>query len=309
MPQSIVASAPGSVMVFGEHAVLRGGPAIVAAIECRLHVRLTPRPDEVIEIRSSFGTAFTTCSELTFGHALRFVEGAFRLARPEKGFSVEITSSIDPTVGLGSSASVTVALLGALRAHRFGSLDRQALLNDACSVIRSVQGHGSGADAASIVYGGVIAYRMGGASVSPLCNTLPLVLVYSGKKTPTPEAIRRVNEAESAFPSVYKELFSAIDCVTAMAIEKIDSHREVGLLMNQAHGLMEALDVGTPELSEVCWALRAEPGIFGAKISGSGLGDAVVGLGSLSRPFSGGYMGTCLPSTVAQQGVEVRWDR
>ena len=305
MPQSIVASAPGSAMVFGEHAVLRGGPAIVAAIECRLQVRLTPRSDEIIDVRSSFGNGSTTCSDLALGQPLRFVEGVFRLIQPTKGFSVEIASSIDPTVGLGSSASVTTALLGALQTYRSGAVDRQALLNDACSVIRSVQGRGSGADAAASIYGGVIAYRMDKALVSPLCKTLPLILVYSGKKTPTPEVIRRVNEAATAFPSVYKELFSAIDAVTMRAIESIDSHRELGLLMNQAHGLMEALGVGTSELSKLCWALRADPNIFGAKISGSGLGDAVIGLGALSRQCPG----VCLPSTVAQQGVEVRWDR
>lgn len=306
MPRSIVASAPGSVMLFGEHAVLRGGVAIVAAIDCCLSVRITPRADEVIEVRSSFGHTSTTCEDLSFGHALRFIEGAFRLVHPGQGFSVEVISSIDPTVGLASSASVTVALLAALRVYSAGTLDKQALLNDACTVIRSVQGHGSGADAASIVYGGVIAYRMSDVDVTSLCPTLPLVLIYSGKKTPTPEVIRRVNEAETTSPYIYKELFTAIDTVSLEALEAIRSQQlpRVGSLMNQANGLMEALGVGTPELSNLCWALRSEPTILGAKISGSGLGDAAVGLGSLPPSFAGKR----LPSTVAKKGVEVTWE-
>jgi mevalonate kinase len=305
VPRSIVANAPGSVMLFGEHSVLRGGPAIVAAIDCRLSVRIIPRTDDVITVDSSFGRTSTTCTELSFGHALRFIEGVFRLVRPESGFSVEVTSSIDPTVGLGSSASVTVALLAALRANGTRFMDPRALLHDACSVIRSVQGHGSGADAASIIYGGVLAYRMAGADVTLLCPTLPLVLMYSGKKTPTPEVIRVVNGAEAASPLIYKELFDSIDTVSLEAIEAIRSQQlpKVGALMNQAQGLMEALGVGTPELSNLCWALRSEPTIFGAKISGSGLGDAAVGLGTLPPSFTG----QCLPSTVTHKGVEVTW--
>ena len=306
MLRSIVASAPGSAMLFGEHSVLRGGMAIVTAIDCRLSVRITPRADKVIEVRSSVGHTSTTCDDLSFGHALRFIEGVFRFVRPAQGFSVEVLSSIDPTVGLASSASVTVALLAALRQHSTGSIDQQALLNDACSVIRLVQGHGSGADAASIIYGGVIAYRMANADVTFLCPGLPLVLIYSGKKTPTPKVIRRVNEAEKAFPEVYKGIFSAIDTVTLEAMEAIRLQQlpRVGSLMNQASGLMEALGVGTPELSDLCWALRSEPTIFGAKISGSGLGDAAVGLGSIPSSFSGKR----LPSTVARKGVEVTWE-
>ena len=307
MPPSIVASAPGSAMLFGEHAVLRGGPAVVAAIERRLHVRVTPRSDEVIDVCSSLGNVSTTCSELSFGKNLRFVEGVFCHLCPRRGFSVTITSSIDPTVGLASSASVTVALLAALQTLERGSLDRRTLLLDSCAVIRSVQGHGSGADAASIVHGGVIAYRMDGALVTSLCEDLPLVLLSSGKKTPTPEVILHVNGAESASPHVYKELFGAINAVSSAAIDAIQSHnlQKAGLLMNQAHGLMEAMGVGTPELSCLCWALRREPTIFGAKISGSGLGDAAVGLGSLPPSFAG----RVLPSTVAKSGVGVTWSQ
>ena len=305
MPPSVVASAPGSVMLFGEHSVLRGGPAIVAAIERRLSVRITPRSDQTIDLRSSLGNVSTTCSDLSFGHALRFVEGALCLIRPNHGLSIEIVSSIDPTVGLASSASVTVALLAALQALTTTSIGRQKLLIDACSVIRSVQGHGSGADAASIVYGGVIAYRMDKAAVTSLCEDLPLVLVYSGTKTPTPEVIRYVHRAEEGSPAIYKKLFDAIDIVSVEAIDAIRSQdlQKAGALMNQANGLMEALGVGTPELSRICWALRSEPTIFGAKISGSGLGDAAVGLGALPPSF----FGSCLPSAVARRGVEVTW--
>jgi mevalonate kinase len=292
-------------MLFGEHAVLRGGQAIVAAIDCRLSVTLTPRSDEIIEVQSSLGRATTTIYDLTFGSHFRFVEEAFRLVQRQlkSGASVTITSRIDPTVGLASSASVTVALLTALMTWLDGSYDRKQLLHNSCTVIRNVQGYGSGADAASIIYGGVISYHADTACVAQLTTDLPLVLVYSGKKTPTPEVIRIVQAKEKRLPVVYRDLFSAINDVTAEAIIALSNadYQQVGLLMNHAQGLMEALGVSTKELASICWALRESPSIFGAKISGSGLGDAAVGLGAIQEVS----FGKRLPSTVAATGVEV----
>ena len=292
-------------MLFGEHAVLRGGQAIVAAIVCRLSVTLTPRTDEIIYVQSSLGQAITTIHDLTFGKPFRFVEGAFRLVQHQlkSGASVTITSRIDPTVGLASSASVTVALLAALLTWLDGSYDRHRLLHSCCTVIRNVQGYGSGADAASIIYGGVISYHADSASVTQLAPDLPLVLIYSGKKTPTPEVINFVNTQEQQRPDVYRAIFSAINDVTAEAITALchSDYPQVGALMNHAQGLMEALGVSTKELSSICWALRESPSIFGAKISGSGLGDAAVGLGTIQEVI----VGKKLPSAVATTGVEV----
>lgn len=292
-------------MLFGEHAVLRGGRAIVAAIDCRLSVTLTPRSDEIIKVESSLGQVTTTICDLTFGKPFRFVEGAFRLVQRQlkSGASITITSRIDPTVGLASSASVTVALLTALMTWLDGSYDRKQLLHNSCTVIRNVQGYGSGADAASIIYGGVISYHADTSSVTQLASDLPLVLVYSGKKKPTPEVINFVNTQEQQLPEVYKDIFSAINGVTDEAIIALSNaeYPQVGALMNHAQGLMEALGVSTKELSSICWALRESPSIFGAKISGSGLGDAAVGLGTIQEVS----FGKKLPSAVATTGVEV----
>jgi mevalonate kinase len=292
-------------MLFGEHAVLRGGHAIVAAIDCRLTVTVTPRPDNTIEVNSALGSIATTCQDLTFGHSFRFVEGVLRLFkdRQPSGATITIASDIDHTVGLASSASVTVALCAALKTWIDGSWNHQDLLQDCCTVIRNVQGYGSGADAASIIYGGVIGYQARTALVTPLASTLPLVLVYSGKKTPTPDVIRIVNALEKRSPVLYRALFSAINDVTVEALIALHTsqYQRLGRLMNHADGLMEALGVGTKELSSICWSLRDCPSIFGAKISGSGLGDAVIGLGTMAEiPF-----GKRLPSTVASKGVEV----
>jgi mevalonate kinase len=299
VPQPVIASAPASVMLFGEHVVLRKGTAIVAAIDCRTQVAVTPRTDALVYLSSALGQTTTSLQKLSFGPRFRFVEQCFRAYQKhlKQGVDVTICSSINPTVGLASSASVTVALLAALREFLLLPFDRHTLLLDSLSVIRSVQGHGSGADAASIIYGGVISYMMDPLVVTPLLPQLPIVLVYSGKKTPTPEVIRFVNDQEAKYPELFSSIFSGLEKITIRAISSLNDLPALGLLMNRANGFMEALGVGTAELSSICWTLRKDPSIFGAKISGSGLGDAAIGLGTLSIPMQ------TLPSTVSSTGV------
>ena len=57
---------------------------------------------------------------------------------------------------------------------------------------------------------------------------------------------------------------------------------KLGQLMAVQQGLMTSLGVNQPRLQSMIDELNALPTILGAKISGSGLGDCVVGLGNVS---------------------------
>lgn len=295
-------------MLFGEHAVLRGKTAIAAAIDCPLRVQIQPHERHDIVLSSHLGDVTTSIHQLQFGNTFRFVESCFSLYKDRLpcGAVVTISSSINPTVGLGSSAAVTVALLAALSVWVQGFYTQEQLLSDSCRVIRAVQGHGSGADAASIIWGGVIAYRADPAEVIPLQPSLDCVLISSGKKTPTADVIRFVNEKERLFPATFRALFAAIEEATkeAQAAIATANHRRCGELMNISSGFMEAMGVSTEQLSSLCWRLRQEPTMYGAKISGSGLGDAVVGLGKIP---DGLFADKRLASKISPHGVV--WER
>ena len=300
MPQSIVASAPGSLMLFGEHAVLRGKQAIVAAVEPRVIITLTPSSDKTITIHSSLGTASTSIDSISFGKTFRFMEKALLLFQNKlpSGANINVESHINPTMGLGSSAAITVATLACVNKWLNESCTSENLLLQAKDVISSVQGCGSGADAAASIWGGVIAYTANPIAITTLRKDLPLTLLYSGKKTPTPEVIAYVNNLEEEFPSIFASVFTAMEKTTEKASRSIrdGNWTKTGKLMDIQHGLLEALLVGTPELSAAYWELKRSSTIFGAKISGSGLGDSVLGLGSSS---SGS------PVTVSSQGVVI----
>ena len=88
----VEASAPGSLMLMGEHAVLRGQPAIVCAIDRRITATLRPLSDDTIRLHSALGEHETTLSELAPDDTFRFVLAAIRRLRDRLpgGFTLDI---------------------------------------------------------------------------------------------------------------------------------------------------------------------------------------------------------------------------
>ena len=291
--RAVKASAPGSLMLMGEHAVLRGQPAIVCAINKRLKVTLTPRADQVVTLHSALGDHETTVDELAPNESFRFVLAAIRARRTElkQGFELKIRSEMSHQMGLGSSAAVTVAVLAALTGALDQALDPSVLQEQGTKIIRKVQGGvGSGADVAASCHGGCLRYYMGEQEVVKVATAPQLTVLYSGSKTPTPEVIAIVEERRKRQPKVFADLDVLIGDTVKRAFEAAahGAWEAMGELMNINQGLMDALGVNNARLAELVYALREDPNILGSKISGSGLGDCVVGLGKAMRRDWGG---------------------
>lgn len=288
-------------MLFGEHSVLKNGFCIVAALDYWVTVMLESRTDDVISVTSTFGQEQTSIHTIALSHKLSFVQAAIRNCPPCTGVCITIQSQISSHIGLGSSAAITAALLYALYTFSKQHWNTQQILSKTVECIRSVQGVGSGADAAASIFGGVILYNAHTQNVLPLAHSLPIVLEYSGYKTPTPQVIEFVRKREKQFPELYNAIFSGIDIITQKAAHAIQNNdlATCGQLMNSADGLMQALGIGTNQLSSICWNLRSLPSILGAKISGSGLGDCAIGLGSAPKSSQQ------IPVSITPQGTHI----
>lgn len=275
-------------MLMGEHAVLRGQPALVCAINKRMKAELTPRADKAVRLHSALGEHETTLDELASNESFRFVLGAIRACKEglAQGFELDIRSEMSHQMGLGSSAAVTVATLAALAGAQGKVPDPKCLLECGTKIIRKVQGGvGSGADVAASAYGGCLRYLSEKQVVEKLSMMPQLTVLYSGSKTPTPEVIALVEENRKKQPEIFNELDALIGDVVQRAFEAVarGDWETMGGLMNINQGLMDALGVDNERLAELVYALRADPHIHGSKISGSGLGDCVIGLGTAMR--------------------------
>ncbi len=303
---TLTASAPGSLMLFGEHAVLHGQPALAAAVDKRITVHLAARQDDTVIIASELGRFETQRGELADDARFRFVLAALRSLAPvlPSGCLLDIRSDFSAELGLGSSAAVTVAVLGVLQAWTGGHRDSTLLQRQALDVIRAVQGRGSGADAAASVFGGVVQVYCDPCRVRPVPGLPPLTVVYSGSKRKTAEVIALVDRLHTRQPTVTDAVLRAMGAVAEAAapcIARAD-WQELGHLADMGQGLMAALGLNTEHIARILAQFQADPGIYGAKISGSGLGDCVIGIGTASA--SGEIPGR-IATAITPRGLEI----
>ena len=282
MNKIIKTSAPGKVMLLGEHAVLYGYPAIVCAINKRVFVTLTPRVDKKIYIFSELGTHKTDLSTLIIKKPFQFVITAIRYYKElfdlNIGFDLEIKSEFSEKIGFGSSAAVTVATLSAIQQLINRSLDFDFLHKAGVQVVREVQGSGSGGDVAASVYGGIIYYHANSFKIEKIKSNPQINLIYSGYKISTVDVINKVSEIAKNYPKIFAKLFAGIgQCVESGKKALISKNwKKLGQIFNIHQGLLDALGVNNKIISELIYVSRQVKGVLGSKISGSGLGDCLL---------------------------------
>lgn len=261
---------------------------MVCAISKRIRATLEPRKDDKILLHSVLGEHETSLASLESNEHFRFVVGAIKQVKKclPHGFDLDIRTEMSHQMGLGTSAAVTVATLAALDGCLGHPLIPEKLLERGIKVIRHVQnGVGSGADVAASSYGGCLQYAADPFVVQRLDALPELTVLYSGHKLPTAQVIAFVETKIKKHPDMYAAIDALIGQATTNAFHaaKEANWKRVGEMMNINQGLMDAMGVNDEKLSELVYSLRKDPNIMGSKISGSGLGDCVVGLGKSMR--------------------------
>jgi len=285
-------------MLLGEHAVLHGRRALVCAIDKRITVLLSKINKPFLRIVSDLGTYEAPLGALTDDPDFRFVLDAVKQYPLDpsfakgygghgQGIELKIESEFSSDIGFGSSAAVTVATHAALMnwvgTPRRGvrgllgeqSLPLEELFKRSLATIHRVQGRGSGADVAASVFGGAVAYRAEPLEIVPLKESFPLTAVYSGSKMKTADVIRWLEERRALNPDYFERIFDRMD---ASVGEVIADFSQLGRMLILNQKLMEEMGLCNAALAEII-------GIFQtletpAKISGSGLGDCAIGLGT-----------------------------
>ncbi len=289
--KSYKVSVPGSIMLMGEHAVLHGNEAIVMAVTQRLEINLTPKDTNFIKMYDTrLGTLDVAIENFTvqqpFTHVMHAI-AAFKDLLPS-GFEVRINADFASNLGFGSSAAVTVATIAALAAWLKPMTKEQIF-----TLAQSLNQGGSGADIAASTYGGTLHYAMDGGVLQQLPSWPDLTAVYCGYKTPTKDVLSKVNAQVVLDPKKFKNIYTLIqECVSdaLVAIEQGDWHM-VGKIFDRHHQLHVQLGVSDNNLDAISTKLAEQTEILGAKISGAGLGDCVIGLGTLNEQiFTAGKM-------------------
>lgn len=278
---SYKASAPANLMIIGEYAVINGHPAVVCAVNARLHVTVEPKAGKEVYIHSALGEHTTNTIDLQGPAPFDLALACLKQFTLPSGCNIVIESEFSHTLGLGSSAAFVAALCHALAQWTEDDYSNDSLWNKGIAAIRSLSQHASGADLAASLTGGVLVFKNDPFYIEPIRFSQKLSVIYSGSKLESKEAVLSHKQKQTESPKFIASLEGVSNqLVTEFIVAVEDENWEkAGEKLNAAHGLLHTLGVSNERLDTLTWLLRESDCVYGAKISGSGLGDCVIGLG------------------------------
>ena len=277
-------SAPGKIILFGEHAVVYGRPALAVPVtQVHADVEVTDTDSAGIWIDAPDIDLHAEMNTLPSDHPIAAViHNLFFLSRvsPFPTINIKITSTIPVASGLGSGAAVTVALTRALSTHINYTMTDEQVNAFAYEIEKLHHGTPSGIDNTVITYAKPV-YFVKGQAIETFKVGQPFTIVIgdTGVSAPTKESVGDVRKLWEADKTKWESLFDKVGELVKEARNSIESGKtkELGMLMNQNHTVLQELTVSSPELDKLVSAARTA-GALGAKLSGGGRGGNMIAL-------------------------------
>ncbi len=280
----ITATAPGKIILFGEHAVVYGQPAIAVplpAVQSRAVVRAGRPGEGLVIIAANLARTFVVRPDAQPDDPPLVVAVRLlleHLRQPIPDLRVVLTSTIPVASGLGSGAAATAALLRALSMALGRPLDPEALNTLVYEVEKIYHGTPSGIDNTVVVYERPVYFARGRPlETFAIGAPVPLVVADTGQASPTHVAVsdvRRLREAEPARIDAVLEAIGGVVRSARAAIERGDVPA-LGALARENQALLRELTVSSEILEKLIMAAQ-EAGAAGAKLSGGGRGGNLI---------------------------------
>ena len=287
-------SAPGKVIIFGEHAVVYGQPAIAVplaavrtVVEARPAASGTGLVLHALDVGQRLRVTQETDTAMPWFNALIYpAQLALRaLDAPIPDLTLTVRSTIPIASGLGSGAALATAIIRTLGQALGRPFAREPLNALVYEVEKRHHGTPSGIDNTVIVYEQPV-YFVRGTPPRPFTIARPFTLLVadSGHPSPTREAVADVRTLYEAAPERIGATFERIGQIARQARAAIEAGEiaALGPLMNANHEALRTLDVSSPVLEQLCTAAR-QAGALGAKLSGGGRGGNMIALVSPAR--------------------------
>jgi len=276
----IITSAPGKIILFGEHAVVYGKLGIACAIGRRCTIKISPYKKNGILIKSkdlnlnkfmekeelfNFSKLLIDLKNQEKFNQIReiykkdklapsfFVVGNIFQKYGFKKIKIEIESEIPKNLG-SSSAIFSAITLGVLKF--LGGNPTKKEISD-LAFQGDIIAHGgtpSGIDNNIVTYGGFIRHRKS-EGITPLDVDfkLPLIIVDSGEPARTGETVSYIRRQREENPKFVNSVLNSLDDIAERALESLNSQNfnNLGNLMLKYYQELKKLDISTSKLDQI----------------------------------------------------------
>jgi mevalonate kinase len=278
------ATAPGKMILVGEHAVVYGRPAIAFPVT-QVNARVVIEPD----VKGTPGNVILDAADISF-------QGNMSDLPPDKGFvrllkvfsnhfnisrlpacKIIISSTIPIASGMGSGAAVSTAMVRALAGFTGQTITEQEISQLVFEVEKVYHGNPSGIDNTVIAFHKPIYFIKGSTpELIQVTQQLTFVLTDSGIQSNTKIAVDGVRNRWEQAKTEYERYFNEIDDIVRKVRFEIEHSpiTKLGELMIKNHEILKKIKVSTPQLDELV-ETSLSAGALGAKLIGAGLGGSV----------------------------------
>jgi mevalonate kinase len=277
-------SAPGKIILFGEHAVVYGRPSLaIPVIQVYVDVDVSDSSRTGIWIDAPDVNLHAELNTLPSDHPIASViNNLFFLLRvfPFPNLEIKISSTIPVASGLGSGAAVTVALTRALSSHLGHSMTFEDINTFTYEIEKLYHGTPSGIDNTVVTYSMPV-YFVRGQPIETFGVGVPFTIVIAdtGIPAPTKESVADVRKLWESDKKRWENVFDEMGDIAFSARHVINEGwiKMLGALMDENHSLLQGMTVSSPELDRLVEIAR-NAGALGAKLSGGGRGGNMIAL-------------------------------
>jgi len=274
----------GKAILFNEHFVVYGVPAIVSAIGKYTVAKINPIDKSgwsLIDNRKAtpkYKEEKVDQQKDSINKILKKIN----IDLTKKGIEITLDGTLYCASGIGASAASCVAIARALSEYYSLDLSDEEINEIAYEGEKGYHGNPSGIDNTASTFGGLIWFEKGENTVMDKISIpapIEIVMGNTGKVADTAAAVAGVKARKEKNPEKYKEIFDRAENIAYLARNALlnEDHRELGKLMNENHKLLQQIEVSSRELDFLV-KLARDNGAIGAKLTGGGLGGSIIAL-------------------------------
>jgi len=276
------ASAPGKVILFGEHFVVYGVKAILCAINKRVTVTAEKIEGNKISIKSNIGDLTLepnkVISEINSPLKPFYYLANKMIKNQNFGIEIIVKSDIPLGVGLGSSSACCVAGAAAI-SGLFENTSKDKILELAIEAEKTIFENTSGADCTVCTYGGIMEYdKENGFNKIESEPNFHLVIANSNVEHSTESVVAGVKQFKEKDEDEFSTLCSKESKLIEDVLEllKENNIKELGTKVSENQEYLEVIGVSNEKLRSMIKIGQNKS--FGAKITGAGGGGCIFAL-------------------------------